>query len=424
MIKISPLNIYSSSTNYNNIVFSFNPTTLAVNISGTIFNQYIKKSITINKKDLIVSSTKLTNSLTVLYTYLTVDLQSNTYITSITKLNSSNPYKPEFLLFLDDSLNCINDTINITNLINNNSTVYSATTNFSLISFYSLSSNNSITANISYTSIFSLTALYNSNTIFIPNNIFDIPYSRLFVSTSFPAIYDSWWYRQVFDYDSFYNINTKKMFILVSNTWQKINWQNFIKSDWLYSEGKLRINPSTSALEIQSADGIWHEIIPTIGKIFLPMSVTNYIYYVAPGQSFLYYIRTNMSSISILPVIAVNGITYNSTQSHYPLYGWTGIYPSGILINDGTCSQINKQSTTYIANNNFVPIAFSPGSFDNWKITINNNKMFILSFGETIKTQGYGTFPRNGYFLGIFGNPHYNNGIVAFTDIIILNRES
>jgi hypothetical protein len=420
MIKISPLNIYNSSTNYNNIVFSFNPTTLTVNISGTLLNHYIKKSITINKKDLLAYSIKLNNSLTVLYTYLTIDLQSYTYITSITKLNSTDIYKPEFLLFLDDSLNCINDVINNLNLINFGTFIYSITANYSLKSFYSLSSDISKLTNISNTSTFSLTALYSSNTVFIPNNIFDIEYSKLFVGTSFPNVTS--WFREVFEYDSFYNTNTKEMFIFISNTWHKVNWQNFIKNDWLYNEGRLRINPSTTALEIQSANGNWHEIIPTIGKVFTPKNYNDYIYYIAPGQSF-YYKKQNNESLTIIPIIATNGLSYNIKMENIDGNNWYGLYPSGLLINDGTSSQIYKKTTNYITNKNFIPVYYSPKRFSNWYISI-NNKLFISSFAnstESIISQGYGTFPINGYYLGIFTNQYSET--VSFINLISIKRE-
>ncbi len=422
MIKIPPIISNISQTYYTTMKFSFDPTTLTVNISGTFLNQYMQKSITINKSSLLISSTVLYNSLTILYTYLTIDLKNYTYTSSITQTNSNDPYKPEFLIFLDDSLNSINDALNLDNIINNNLLNTSITTNISLTSFNSLSSDISNLANNSLYSLYSLTANYGKSTTSIDkiiNSIFAIPYTKLYVDINFPS-------GIIYDYDSFYNINTKELFVFISGTWQKVNWQQFIKSDRLYKEGRLRINDSTSALEIQSTDGRWYEIVPTIGAAFTPVSYTKYVYYIAPGQIF------NGYSSSIAPIIAINSMIYRIVEYHRSGGGyWFGIFPSGLTISDGYHGLIvggASAFTTYTINRSFVPVTNQSGNYINFaniSMHIYNNKLTTTSvvYGEGtpyIQTEiGCGTFPTNGYYLGVW----CYEGSIINVDLISIKRE-
>ena len=404
MIKIPPINSNISQTYYNTLKFSFNPTTLTVNISGTFLDQYIQRHIMINKSSLLISRTVLYNSLTILYTYLTIDLNNFTYTSSISRINSNDPYKPEFIIFLDDSLNSINDVINLTNISNDNKTTYISTTaNVSLQSFNSLSSNTSILSYTSLYSFYSLTAEYAKNLSSLTNignninNIFDIQHTNLYVSTSNLSTFS---YKE---YDSFYNIITKELFVLVSGTWQKVNWQNFVKTDRLYKEGKLRINPSTTALEIQSANGTWYEIVPSIGKVFGPMS-TSYIYYVAPNQS------VTLNYISKIPLIATNNIGYKG-KLYFSLYtnDWFGIIPSNMLINDGYSNMIIQQYKSYIKTLNINNVTYIPIFKTDWTVehiinlTIYNNYMIGYGnqsgFAKSFE-YAFGSFPINGYYLG------------------------
>jgi hypothetical protein len=415
MIKIPPINSNISQTYYNTLKFSFNPTTLTVYISGVFLNQYIQKSITIDKSLLLISNTVLYNSSTVLYTYLTIDLNNFTYTSSISRINSNDLYKYEFLIILDNSLNSINDTINLTSILNDNKTTFISTTTYiSLQSFNSLSSN---TSNLSYTSLYSfysLTAEYAKNLPSLTNiginNIFDIQHTNLYVSTSNLSTFS---YKE---HDSFYNITTKELFVLISGTWQKVNWQNFIKSDKLYKEGKLRINPSTTALEIQSADSTWYEIVPSIGKVFGPMSFS-YIYYIAPNQS------VTALSQSKIPLIATNNIVYkgilftNLTPSE-----WIGILPNGLLINNGYGDMVIQRNKLTITTSNTYNLSYVPIlKCNGWPVTqiinltIYNNYIYIIGYGrqDTYATSfeyTYGSFPTNGYYLGYWcrSNTTYN----------------
>jgi hypothetical protein len=417
MIKIPPINSNISQTYYNTLKFSFNPTTLTVNISGTFLNQYIQKSITIDKSLLLISNTVLYNSSTVLYTYLTIDLNNFTYTSSISRINSNDPYKCEFLIILDNSLNSINDTINLTSILNDNKTTFISTTAYiSLQSFNSLSSN---TSNLSYKSLYSfysLTAEYAKNLSSLTNignninNIFDIQHTSLYVSTSNLSTFS---YKE---YDSFYNITTKELFVLVSGTWQKVNWQNFIKSDKLYKEGRLRINPSTTALEIQSANGNWYEIVPSIGKVFGPMSFS-YIYYIAPNQS------VTALSQSKIPLIATNNIVYKGILFTNLTPGeWIGILPSGLLINNGYGDMVIQRNKLTITTSNTYNLSYVPIlKCNGWPVTqiinlsIYNNYIYIIGYGRqdayaTSFEYTYGSFPTNGYYLGYWcrSNTTYN----------------
>jgi hypothetical protein len=405
MIKLSPINSNISQTYYNTLKFSLNPLTLLLNISGTFMNQTMQKSIPINKATLLISNTAIYNSLTVLYTYLTINLNSYTYITSVTQINSNDPYKPEFLLFLDNSLNCINDAINLTKVLYSGSTYLSIYTINSLTSLYSLSAYTSNLAYLSLTSLYSLTAEYVKTIQFQPtiNNvnidIFDIQYSTLFVGTdssTFPYYY-------YYDYISYYNINTKKLYFYKSYTWHEIDWKEYIKRDRLYKEGRLRINNSTSALEIQSADGIWHEIIPTVGRIVNPASYTNYIYYIAPNQTVL------TSSIIAINDIKYGIFVYNATFSDTK---WLGLLPSGLFINNGYNNTFiaNSYSGYYVessSNNTYIPIFKGYGGNNIINLQILNNTIYITNavyennrvFKLTISG---GAFPKNGYYLGIW----------------------
>jgi hypothetical protein len=233
------------------------------------------------------------------------------------------------------------------------------------------------------------------------------------------------------EYMSFYNINTKELFVYLSNSWRRINWQKFIKSDWLYDENRLRINTSTGGLEIVSADNNWHEIIPTVGAVFSPIGYVNYICYIAPGQTY------NAYSTSIIPIIAVNELSFKGV---FDIYGadefWYGIFPSGYVINNGTGAMVaggiyreNGKITTnsdITDSRNFVPL-FESANADTWanfSIHIIKEKMGTASIGyghvDMIQTHiGYGTFPTNGYYLGYW----CYEGSITYVDHISIRRE-
>jgi hypothetical protein len=333
---------------------------------------------------------------------------SNTALYSLTT-NSSNiatlslttNYSVTALYSLSTNISLTANKVITTN--NSKYAIISLSSNISLTSLYSLSSNSSIYSLLTYTVPSSLSTYYSITTIYanLAENLieikfseFEIPYTRLFVDTDFPT--------NVTEYDSFYKINTKELYIFISNSWQKINWQQYIKSDKLYKEGRIRINNSTSALEIQNANNSWYEIVPTIGAVFTPISYTGYVYYIAPGQTY------NGFSSSIAPIIAVNNTQYKGVYSHtYPGETWFGIFPSGLTISDG--GGLYNAQTNPASGKNYVPILEQANTNANWakfSLHINENKMYITGIGQGCSDPyaensiGYGSFPANGYYLG------------------------
>jgi hypothetical protein len=279
MITLTPLR---NNNYYNSINFELDETNLTFNISGVFNNNNINTSLNINPNSLITSITVINNSLTTLYTYLLVDLYSYTYASNSISFNSSASNQPEFLLYLDNNYTCINDYVNLA-IANPNlplNTKYSYTSGTARFSYTSLSALYSATALYSYTTIYAKNVLINSSTRKI--DIFDIPYSRLFVSsTGFIA--------SASQYDSVYDYIYKKLYVFIDDDWHEVNWRDYIKRDRLYRNGILRFNKSNSALEynFRYSSYDWSEVIPTIGKI---VKVTygwfssNTLYYIAPGQ--------------------------------------------------------------------------------------------------------------------------------------------
>ncbi len=348
MITIYPLKYTELQKYYNSLTFTLNELTLLLNVKGFYKGKKIDKNIAISKNRLYTSKTVLNNSLTLFYTYVLTDLNDFTYISSNITFNSIDPDKPEFLLYLDEDYNCVNNSITI---ISN--TFISSTATYSLTSFYSLSANVSNLSYTSLTSLYSLTAEYCKNVVVSPNgiDIFDIPYSRIFVGTIYPT--------NATEYDTYYNISTKKLYLFVANSWQEINWQKYIKSDILYKNGLLRISTTTGALEYYFAVNDWREIIPTFGSVFTPLNYTNYIYYIAPGQTIACY------SSSIVPIIVEDAMVLNVVCS----YSCNSGTVFGLIPNDGIINSKYTGQTYYITNSNtgvqigvisttwFIPIA-------------------------------------------------------------------
>ncbi len=387
------------------------------------------------------------------------DLTRNIYRSNTVPFSTTDPLKPQFLLYLDEKLNVIENKPILIQIPEQNNYLLS---NTSTAATYSLTSEYSFTAEISYTSIYSLTAdisntsLYSitanySNLANISNTAlyskiaeysltsgysltaavayslvsgastdvnldispFTIPYTILTTGTSFPT--------NPTEYTSFYNIVTKELFVYLDNTWKKINWQKYVKSDWLYKQNMLRINPTTGGLEIQDAAGNWHEIIPTVGTVVYA-TLADYMFYIAPGQTF------NGIKLQIAPVIAVNGVMYRGIYHHsYPGDYWFGIFPSGLLIQDGAGAGIGANlRTTY---RNFVPImeqAVRTYNWANFSIHIQGNRMFTTGVGYSwgdgpgeASTIGFGTFPITGYYLGVW----CYEGMSITVDRFTLRRE-
>jgi hypothetical protein len=374
MIILYPLKYDTYYNYYQRLNFTLNETNLILNISGFFINQVINKNIQLNKNALITSTTVLNNSTTILYTYLLIDLYTFKYESNTKPFKSILPHKPEFLIYFDSNL-------------------YSNTTNTSIN-----------TSQISSAPVYN-TAPATSNTISFNTlelSPFMIPYTYINVGTTLPSTANK--------YDSFYNINTKELFVYLSNTWNKVDWKKYIISDRLYKEGELRINPSTTALEIQSANGTCHEIITKIGALFTPISYTGYVYYIAPGQTY------NGYSSSIAPIMAINNMMFRGVNTHYySSEQWGGIFPSGLTISDGYQNWIAGYSTVYggASSLKYIPIINNGSLSINWNnytIHIVNNQMFAANLGYGGRPNndvveaciGYGTFPTSGYYLGIW----------------------
>jgi hypothetical protein len=332
---------------------------------------------------------------------------------NIATLSLTTNYSTTSLYSLSTDISLTTNKAITTN--NSNYAIKSLSSNISLTSLYSLSSNSSIYSLLSYTAQSSLSTYYSITAIYanyaenlIVNKFskLNIPYTRIFVDTNFPST-------NILNYDSFYNINTKELFVFVSNSWQKINWQQYIKNDRLYKEGKLRINPSTTTLEIQSADNTWYEIIPTIGVIFTPINYANYVYYITPGQTY------NGFSSSFAPIMAINGMAYRGIYSHtYAGEDYFGIIPSGIVINNGVGTNVSNstggRAWNTVQNKNFVPIINQSGAslnfinYTTFSIQLISNTMYTTAIGTGYSTTGvsinigYGSFSTNGYYLGIW----------------------
>ena len=418
-------NVNTTTENGNTITYLvYDLTTKKYSFTNSLDKPNINKlyfKLYINNNKFYASPDDITTNLfaytTSLSSYLSLSANiSNTALYSLTTNNSNvatlsltTNYSVTSLYSLSTDISLTTNKAITTN--NSNIAIKSLSSNISLTSLYSLSSISSIYALLSYTApsslstYYSITAIYANfaeNLIVTKFSDLEIPYTRLFVDTNFPT--------NVNNYDSFYNINTKELYVFVSNSWKKVNWQQYIKSDRLYKEGKIRINPSTTALEIQSANGNWHEIIPTIGVIFTPVNYNNYVYYIAPGQIY------NGFSSSFAPIMAINGMAYRGVYSHtYAGEDNFGIFPSGIAISDGVGnhfagSTIGKTGATFTGKN-FVLIINQAGSNINYtafSIQIQSNTMFTTGIGSAYYTIGvsvnigYGTFPTNGYYLGIW----------------------
>jgi hypothetical protein len=416
MITLYPLKYNNYYSYYESLDFTLNETNLNLNIKGKFANQNINANIQLNKQTLITSNTVINNSLTVLYTYLLVDLYSYTYLSNSISFNSDVPHKPEFILYLNSNYTCINDYVNLAianssnsltlinnqnsstntsvtqNLINANSltSVYSLLSETSNYAFKSVTAQYSITANYSYTAEYAKYVLNTTNF----DTYKSILHTYLYVSNSFPT--------NPIDYDSYYDINNKKLYLYTNKKWQEIDWKEYISKDNLYRSGLLRINPNTSALEVLVSNTEWFEIIPTIGSVVIPVNNSNsYIYYIAPEQSYF------GKNVDILPIFVAYSnskiMIFEGLFSHTKL-GTPGIYPSGYA--------------------NFVQFLDKSAFTATFKITIKNNTYYIESTGIYSDTSMacYGisySITGNIYYLGVLG---INNSVQSFEYITVTRK--
>jgi hypothetical protein len=388
MIILYPLKYDTYYNYYQRLNFTLNETNLILNISGFFINQNINKNIQLNKNALITSTTVLNNSTTALYTYLLIDLYTFKYESNTNPFKSMLPHKTEFLIYFDSNL-------------------YSNTTNTSIN-----------TSQISSVPVYNTAPATSSTISFntLEMSPFMIPYTYINVGTALPSTAN--------EYDSFYNTNTKELFVYLSNTWNKVDWKKFIISDRLYREGNLRINPSTSALEIMSSNTTWYEIIPTIGTVFTPISYTGYVYYIAPEQTYIGF------SSSVAPIIAVNNTAfkglYSATTANYSF----GIFPSGLTISNGYIQYMWGENTSTKANNltnyKFIPIQQQGYNKHKWapfSLQIRENNVLTTCLGNdggVIQAHiGSGSFPDASYYLGIW----CAENSATYVDYVSIKRE-
>ncbi len=434
--KLNIYKLYFKLYVNNNKFYASTDSIIPVNITATT------NTTTTNNSNTVLYSQTANVSKTSLYS-MSSDISNVSY----SALNANYSLTSEFSNIANKSLtsnisltslySLISDTSNYA--INSNSANISKTALYSLssdisntsynslTSLYSLSSGtsnysiSSLTAQYSLSSYYSYTAEYakyvltsvasSANAI---SSIFDIPYTRIFVGASFPT--------NALDYDSYYDFYAKKLYVYVSGNWQEINWKEYVKSDRLYKEGKLRINNSTNGLEIMTSNTTWYEIVPTIGAVFTPISYAGYIYYIAPGQTF------NGFSSSVAPIIAVNNTQYRGVYFHtYPGEAWFGIFPSGLTISGGYSIYNGQAAAT--SGRNFVPILEQAYAYANWadiSIQIIKDMMRITGLGQGYAgnyaevTIGFGSFPTNGYYLGIW----CYEGKPITVDMVSIKREA
>jgi hypothetical protein len=429
---IKPTNIVTTVENNNTITYLvYDLSTKKYSFTNSLANASINKlyfKLYVYNNKFYVSPNNITQNLNIhtstgfAYTSLSTNF-SNTSIYSLTTKYSefantslTTDYSISSLYSLTSEFSTTTSNVEFTN--KSNFANKSLTAIISLSSLYSLSANNgdyallSLTTQNSLSTFYSTTSLYTKNASTILSivekfTLFSIPYTKLSVSTSFPATANL--------YDSFYNINTKELFVYAANSWQPVEWQIYIKSDRLYKEGKLRINNTTGALEIQSANGIWHEIIPTIGKAFTPTSYTKYVYYIATNQIFAGF------STTIVPLMAISSMKFKGMLYFVGRYsGPAGLRPNGIVVSDGVFSTVQgyhdniygtyRLGSTF-TNQNYIHIAaqyslyIDTPTWAKFSIDINNNQMqttAISNGGDSVVTvnSGCGTFPNIGFYLG------------------------
>ncbi len=453
---------YYTSNDWINIGFYIKPT----NISTTIENG---NTITYLVYDLSTKKYSFTNSLvnaSINKLYFKLYVYNNKFYaspedimpTNIISANASDSsnfayysLSSEFSLTSLYSLssNVSNLAINSLSAIVSKTALYSLTSEFSLSALYALLSETSNIANISLTSNLSLTSLYslssgtsnfaisslsslysnsavyaytsdfakyaligtdNTNKI----NFFSIPYTRIFVDTVYPT--------NVTEYDSFYNINTKRLYVYISNSWQEVNWTKYIISDKLYKEGRLRINDTTGALEVVISNTVSYEIIPTIGLTFTPISYTGYVYYIAPGQTY------NGFSSSITPVLAINGMTFTGLLSFNVTANtpaWFGLYPGGLGAYPISGAYVNNITGDSVGLKGFVPVIYC------YSKTIHSAEISIQLFNAVYATSidqsstlvcacaGQGALNPYAYYLGVW----CIEGAIVTVDYVSIQRE-
>ena len=234
------------------------------------------------------------------------------------------------------------------------------------------------------------------------NNYLSIPYAKLYISYTNPTSPEQ--------FANWYDLNTDKLYIWNGSEWIEINWQDRVKADVWYQMGKLRIN--SNRLEISNDGSNWYQVFPCVGQVIEVVAgdVDSFkIAYLSVGQTLLVRNKSKVRAAAVDPSLW-QGCYYHT----YSGLAWFGLFPSGITISDGYGAYVaGASSSTYgdaTFSRNFVPITEQAGEAHNWadfSIQIVNNYMTTTSVGHGSSGAivhahiGSGSFPSNGYFLGI-----------------------
>ncbi len=407
MITLYPLKYNDYYNYYKSLNFTLSETSLLLNINGTFVNQNISKIIQLNKNAFITSQTVINNSLTALYTYLLVDLNSYTYASNNITFNSTEPHKPEFLLYFNSNYVCINDYVaSVTSSSPSTGTGSTAGGSGSDSSSGSESGSGSGTSASGTTTSSSTSTtttvlaptrytdtgvpIYDNNPPLklieiIENNSYVIEYTRLFVDSNFPT--------NPQQHDTFYDIKTNRYYIYIDNAWYQIDWRklniynNYTKYIAYYrfyqnnytdiSETKFYYNHLISNSKIQ--------VIPLISLTAL---ITNesYIYHLyytyingreystkyiqnnATLVTFPYFAESTRYILTSLPSRPINSISYLT------LFGFL---QNNLLYTDQSITiSIYEQfdsysrSTTIVTNIPFYALHRYNDNFPTYSITI------------------------------------------------------
>jgi hypothetical protein len=124
-----------------------------------------------------------------------------------------------------------------------------------------------------------------------------IPYSQFYIQNSAPDnpnLYDSW-----------YNIYDNTLQYYDGVKWVNVDWTDWVKNDFWYRLGKLRIN--SGKLEISNNGKDWYQVFPSIGRVVeviaddLNPDDDYKIVYLTVGQSLVVNNKSFVRSAMITP---------------------------------------------------------------------------------------------------------------------------
>jgi hypothetical protein len=176
--------------------------------------------------------------------------------------------------------------------------------------------------------------------------------------------------------------------------------------------GKLRIN--SNRLEISNDGSNWYQVFPCVGQVIEVVaddtnSADNFkVAYLSVGQTILLRNKNRVRAAAVNPSLW-QGCYYHT----YAGDSWLGIFPSGLTISNGRGSLLAQTAGTVGAGNDsgktFVPIvqqANQPNNWTSFNLILVNGYLSTNSINPEeepgiIICCGQGSFPSNGYFLGV-----------------------